>query len=93
MKLIDLHLRTIDYFGKKPLKHDITTLYMKYLIRTYLFNVFSLWLTSKIFGKFAYGLQTTGSLQVITTSGAGTWGPPQRVGTNAEIVVITLQKD
>jgi predicted MPP superfamily phosphohydrolase len=51
------------------------------------------WLTSKIFGKFAYGLQTTGSLQVITTSGAGTWGPPQRVGTNAEIVVITLQKD
>lgn len=50
------------------------------------------WLTNLIFGKFAYGLQTTGSLQVITTSGAGTWGPPQRVGTNAEIVIITLQK-
>lgn len=28
--------------------------------------------------------------QVIVTSGAGTWGPPQRVGTENEIVVITL---
>ena len=28
----------------------------------------------------------------IVTSGAGTWGPPMRVGTNSEIVSITLQR-
>jgi predicted MPP superfamily phosphohydrolase len=49
------------------------------------------WLTNKLFKGFAYGQHALGTLQVITTSGAGTWGPPQRVGTNGEIVVITLQ--
>lgn len=47
-------------------------------------------LTRKIFGKYFYGHNIAGSLQVITTSGAGTWGPPQRIGTDAEIVIITL---
>lgn len=28
----------------------------------------------------------------IVTSGAGTWGPPMRIGTNSEIVRITLQR-
>ena len=32
------------------------------------------------------------SMTVITTSGAGTWGPPQRIGTDTEIVEITFKK-
>ena len=47
-------------------------------------------LTKRIFGKFEYGMQMQGSTAFITSSGAGTWGPPQRVGTHPEIVVITL---
>jgi predicted MPP superfamily phosphohydrolase len=48
------------------------------------------WLTRRVFGKFTYGLQRFGSLQVYTSSGAGTWGPPMRVGTHPEIVLITF---
>ncbi len=49
------------------------------------------YITKAIYGKFHYGLQKLNSTQVYTTSGIGTWGPPQRVGTNSEIIVITLQ--
>jgi uncharacterized protein len=49
------------------------------------------WLTRRAFGKFTYGLQQFGELQVYTSSGAGTWGPPMRVGTHPEIVLITFQ--
>jgi predicted MPP superfamily phosphohydrolase len=48
------------------------------------------WLTRRVFGKFTYGLQRFGDLQVYTSSGAGTWGPPMRVGTHPEIVLITF---
>jgi predicted MPP superfamily phosphohydrolase len=48
------------------------------------------WFTRRVFGKFTYGLQSFGSLQVYTSSGAGTWGPPMRVGTHPEIVLITF---
>jgi hypothetical protein len=43
-----------------------------------------------IFGKFYRGLNTLNRMQVYTTSGVGTWGPPQRVGTSAEVAVITF---
>ncbi len=46
------------------------------------------WLTRRVFGKFTYGLQRYGALQVYTSSGAGTWGPPMRVGTCPEIILI-----
>jgi predicted MPP superfamily phosphohydrolase len=46
------------------------------------------WITRRTFGKFTYGLQQFGSLQVYTSSGAGTWGPPMRVGTHPEIVLL-----
>jgi uncharacterized protein len=49
------------------------------------------WITRRAFGKFTYGLQRFGTLQVITSSGAGTWGPPMRVGTHPEIVLITFR--
>jgi predicted MPP superfamily phosphohydrolase len=49
------------------------------------------WLTRRIFGKFTYGLNSFGSLQVYTSYGAGTWGPPLRVGTSPEVVLFTFE--
>jgi predicted MPP superfamily phosphohydrolase len=48
------------------------------------------WITARVWGKFVHGLQRTGKLQVFTNYGAGTWGPPMRVGTFPEIVLITF---
>jgi len=45
-------------------------------------------IVSRIYGKFAYGLQNLGNMTVYTSCGAGTWGPPLRLGTNPEIVLI-----
>ena len=42
----------------------------------------------RIYKQFGYGLQRLGNMQVYTTSGAGTWGPPVRLGTDPEIVLI-----
>jgi uncharacterized protein len=49
------------------------------------------WLTRRVFGKFTYGLNRFGALTVYTSSGAGSWGPPMRVGTNPEVVQITFE--
>jgi len=49
------------------------------------------WFTRRIFGKFTYGLNNFGALQVYTSYGAGTWGPPMRVGTYPEMVLITFE--
>jgi len=51
------------------------------------------WITSRIYGKFVYGLQEFRSMQVYTSYGAGTWGPPLRVGTRPEIVLIRFESD
>jgi len=48
------------------------------------------WITRRAFGKFTHGLERFGNLQVLTSSGVGTWGPPMRVGTHSEIVLITF---
>jgi len=48
------------------------------------------WLTRRAFGKFTYGLQRFGALQVFTSSGVGSWGPPMRVGSHAEMVLLTF---
>lgn len=42
----------------------------------------------QLFGKAGYGYSQSHNMQLITTSGYGTWGPPQRFGTKAEVVVI-----
>jgi uncharacterized protein len=47
-------------------------------------------ITRRAFGEFTYGLHRFGEMQVYTSSGAGTWGPPMRVGTNPEIVLLTF---
>ena len=49
------------------------------------------WITSRIYGKFVYGLQRLGTLLVYTSYGAGTWGPPFRLGTTPEIVLIQFE--
>ncbi|MFP5235208.1 MAG: metallophosphoesterase [Acidobacteriota bacterium] len=46
--------------------------------------------TRRIFRQFTHGLARLGNLQVITSSGIGTWGPPMRVGTAPEVVLITF---
>ncbi len=48
-------------------------------------------IVKRIYGRFAYGLQRLGSLTVYTSCGAGTWGPPFRVGTSPEIVLIRFE--
>lgn len=44
----------------------------------------------RVWGRFAYGLHQLGRLWVYTSSGAGTWGPPLRLGTRSEIVRLRL---
>ncbi len=46
------------------------------------------WITRRVYGRFTSGLHNFGSLQVYTSTGAGTWGPPMRVGTRPEIVLL-----
>mgnify|MGYP000075875915 CR=1 FL=1 len=48
--------------------------------------------TEFIYHGFDYGLKSHETLSVYTTSGAGSWGPPQRLGTQVEIVIFTLQE-
>ena len=45
-----------------------------------------------VYKGFEYGLNPLGDTQIYTSSGVGTWGPPQRIGTQSEIVVITFKK-
>ena len=48
-------------------------------------------IVSRMYGKFAYGLNRFGDLLVYTSCGAGTWGPPMRLGSNPEIVLIRFE--
>jgi predicted MPP superfamily phosphohydrolase len=49
------------------------------------------WMVRRIYRQFAYGLSRIGKMQVFTSSGAGTWGPPLRLGSNPEIVMLEFQ--
>jgi uncharacterized protein len=44
----------------------------------------------RAFGQYTHGLHPFGALQVYTSCGAGTWGPPMRVGSHAEMVLLTF---
>jgi hypothetical protein len=50
-------------------------------------------LVSRIYGRFAYGLSRLNRMQVYTSSGVGTWGPPLRVGTQSEIVLFRFERE
>jgi predicted MPP superfamily phosphohydrolase len=49
------------------------------------------WMARRIYRQFVYGLSRIGKMQVFTSSGAGTWGPPLRLGSNPEIVVLHFE--
>ena len=49
------------------------------------------WMARRIYRQFVYGLSRIGKMQVFTSSGAGTWGPPLRLGSNPEIVVLYFE--
>ena len=49
------------------------------------------WFARKMYRQFVYGLSRIGKMQVFTSSGAGTWGPPLRLGSNPEIVVLQFE--
>jgi predicted MPP superfamily phosphohydrolase len=46
---------------------------------------------ARMYGKYVYGLQQIGDMQIYTSCGAGTWGPPLRVGNHPEIVAIRFE--
>jgi uncharacterized protein len=45
----------------------------------------------RMYGGQVYGLSRMGGLQVYTSSGAGSWGPPLRVGSQSEMVILELE--
>ncbi len=49
------------------------------------------WMARRIYRQFVYGLSRLGQMQIFTSSGAGTWGPPLRLGSNPEIVMLEFQ--
>jgi predicted MPP superfamily phosphohydrolase len=49
------------------------------------------WMARRIYRQFVYGLSRIGKMQVFTSSGTGTWGPPLRLGSNPEIVMLEFQ--
>lgn len=48
-------------------------------------------ITSRVYQGYDYGLKWFGDLLVYTSSGAGTWGPPMRLDTKPEIVMIRFR--
>ncbi|MBZ5661773.1 MAG: metallophosphoesterase [Acidobacteriia bacterium] len=46
---------------------------------------------SRVYGRYAYGLNRLENLLIYTSCGAGTWGPPMRLGTTPEIVLIRFE--
>ncbi|MGA3210778.1 MAG: metallophosphoesterase [Terriglobales bacterium] len=49
------------------------------------------WLARRVYRQFVYGLSRIGEMLVVTSSGAGTWGPPLRLGSNPEIVMLEFE--
>src|SRR6202795_4036387 len=45
----------------------------------------------RIYRQFVYGLSRIGKMLVYTSSGAGTWGPPLRLGSSPEIVFFQFE--
>jgi len=49
------------------------------------------WMARRIYRQFVYGLSRIGKMQVFTSSGAGTWGPPLRLGSKPENVMLEFE--
>lgn len=44
-----------------------------------------------LFYRYHYGLYSLGSAHIYTSSGTGTWGPPLRLGSDSEIVLLEIK--
>lgn len=51
------------------------------------------WIAKRIYRQFVHGLSRIGNLQVYTSYGAGSWGPPLRVGTYPEMALLQLNSE
>jgi len=49
------------------------------------------WMARRMYRQFVYGLSRIGKMQIFTSSGVGTWGPPLRLGSSPEIVMLEFQ--
>lgn len=49
-------------------------------------------MVKRIYGNHAYGLYQEDDTIFYTTSGIGGWGPPQRIGTDSELLLVTFHK-
>jgi predicted MPP superfamily phosphohydrolase len=49
------------------------------------------WMAKRIYRQFVYGLSRIGKMLIYTSSGAGTWGPPLRLGSSPEIVFLQFE--
>jgi uncharacterized protein len=49
------------------------------------------WMARRIYRQFVYGLSRIGKMLVYTSSGVGTWGPPLRLGSSPEIVLLQFE--
>lgn len=48
-------------------------------------------ITALMYKDYDYGLKSFGNMEVLVSSGTGTWGPPSRVGTKSEILLINFK--
>jgi predicted MPP superfamily phosphohydrolase len=48
-------------------------------------------ITALVYHGYDYGFKKFGDLQIYTSSGVGTWGPPMRIGNIPEIMVIKFE--
>jgi predicted MPP superfamily phosphohydrolase len=49
-------------------------------------------IVKKIYGKHGYGFVQEDETLFYTTSGLGSWGPPQRIGSDSELLLATFNK-
>ncbi len=49
------------------------------------------YITRRVYDGLDYDLHTDGSYNLFTSCGAGTWGPPLRIGNRPEVVAIRLE--
>jgi predicted MPP superfamily phosphohydrolase len=49
------------------------------------------WVARRVHGAANYGLSRLGEMLIYTSSGAGTWGPPMRLGTKSEVVELKFE--
>ena len=90
--LIPLHTWHHEYFRDHPEIAEAAGVSLQLSGHTHLgqFLPWS-WMARRIYRQFVYGLSRIGKMQVFTSSGAGTWGPPLRLGSNPEIVMLQFE--